>query len=102
MALHEMTGADGHPLKIIQRIAAGDYKVFGMFLLKDENMTEVDILKKNHLQDGTVGITQAIIQKWLEDGPTPHTYEHFIECLVQSELGTLAEDVTNAQVCHIN
>ena len=97
MAIHEMTGTNGQPLKIIQRIAAGNYQVFGMYLLNDENMTEVDILKKNHLNDGAVGITQAIIRKWLEDtGPSSCTYQHFIECLKQSELGTLAENIVNA------
>ena len=91
-----MKGADGNPLRIIPRIAAGDYMTFGMCLLQDENGVDVDVLKKTHAHDGPVGITDAIIQKWLTSGAAPtRTYQHLIECLKQSELGALAEDIAN-------
>ena len=94
LKLKKMKGADGNPLRIIPRIAAGDYMSFGMCLLQDENGVEVGILKKTHAHDGPQGITDAIIQKWLTSGAAPtRTYQHLIECLRQSELGALAEDI---------
>ena len=44
-----MKGADGKPLKIVQKIAAHDYTTFGMCLLQDENGEEVDIIEKDHI-----------------------------------------------------
>ena len=88
-----MKGTDGRPLKIIETIAASDYKKFGMFLLQDENGAAVDILKKNHISEGAEAITQSIIKKWLTSGAPTHTYQHLIECLRQSELGALAEEI---------
>ena len=91
-----MKGADGNPLRIIPRIAAGDYMTFGMCLLQDENGVDVDLLKKTHDKDGPQSITAAIIQKWLTSGAAPtRTYQHLIECIRQSELGPLAEDIAN-------
>ena len=96
LKLKTMKGADGNLLKILSRIAAGDYKTFGMCLLQDDNGVEVDLLKKTHTYDGPVGITDAIIQKWLTSSAAPtRTYQHLIECLRQSELGALAEDIAN-------
>ena len=40
-----MKGADGEPLKIVQKIAAHDYTTFGMYLLQDENGEEVDVIE---------------------------------------------------------
>ena len=97
LTLKTMKGADGNPLRIIPRIAAGDYMTFGMCLLQDENGDQVKLIKRDHRQDGTESVTQAIIQKWLTSGAAPtHTYQHLIECLRQSELGTLAEDIASA------
>ena len=96
LMLKTMKGPDSKPLKIISRIAAGDYKTFGMCLLQDENGVDVDLLKKTHHKDGPRSITEAIIQKWLTSGAAPtRTYQHLIECLEQSELGTLADNITN-------
>ena len=94
-----MVGADGRSVKIIQRIAAGKYmyKDFGMFLLKDENMKEVDVLERHHIHEGPEAITEAIILKWLqESGSTFHTWQHLIDCIRKCGLGALAEDIKNA------
>ena len=88
-----MKAADGRPLKIVETIAASDYKKFGMFLLQDENGAAVDILKKNHISEGAEAITQSIITKWLTSGAPTYSYQHLIECLRQSELGALAEEI---------
>ena len=92
----EMKGTDGKNLKVIPRIAASNYMMFGMRLLQDENGDQVELVKRDHRQDGTESVTQAIIKKWLTSGAAPtRTYQHLIECLRQSELGALAEDIAN-------
>ena len=78
-----MKGADGKPLKIIQTIAAHDYKTFGMCLLQDENGIAVGLLKKEHVQDGPESVTEAIIQKWLTSDAPTRTYQHLIESKVK-------------------
>ena len=85
-----MKSTDGQPLKIIQKIAAGDYMTFGMFLLQDDNGEEVIVIKRDHIHDGAESVTQAILIKWLTSGALTHTYQHLIECLSLSELGALS------------
>ena len=88
-----MQGTDGTPLRIIERVAACDYTTFGVCLLHDENGDEVERIKRDHRQDGTEGITQAIIRQWLASGGPTCTYQHLIECLNQAGLGALAENI---------
>ena len=92
-----MKGTDG-TLNIIETVAAGDYMTFGMYLLQDKNGHKVKVIKKDHIQDGAESITQAIITKWLTSGGPICTYQHLIECLKQSELGALAEDIAKNRV----
>ena len=99
LKLMSMKGADGKPLRVIETIAAGNYMMFGMYLLKDDNGTMVDLLKKNHIHDGAESVTQAILQKWLTSDAPTRTYQHLIECLRQSELGSIAELIANTTVC---
>ena len=91
LKLKTMEGADGKNLKVIPRIAAGDYMMFGMCLLQDENGHEVQLIKRDHRQDGIESVIQEIIRKWLESGAAPT--QHLIECLRKSEMGALAEDI---------
>ena len=91
-----MADAAGRPVRIIQRIAADKYKAFGMYLLNDENMTEVDVLERRYIYEGPEGITEAIIKEWLVSGSTPRTWEHLIGCIRKCRLGTLAEEIENA------
>ena len=95
-----MKGADGKPLKIVQKIAAHDYTTFGMCLLQDENGEEVALIEKNHINKGAESVTQAILQKWLTSDAPTRTYQHLIECLRQSELGALAELIANTTGMH--
>ena len=88
-----MKRTDGSPLRIIETVAAGDYMTFGMCLLQDENGDEVEIMETNHRHKGAEFITHAIIRKWLKSGGPTCTYEHLIDCLNQSGLGALAEDI---------
>ena len=96
LKLKTMKGADGKPLKIVQKIAAHDYTTFGMCLLQDENGEEVALIEKDHIiRGGAESVTQAILQKWLTSDAPTRTYQHMIECLRQSELGALAELIAN-------
>ena len=91
-----MIGANGEPLDVVQKISAGDYMTFGMCLLQDENGDAVDLIKKNHKQDGAESVTQEIMKSWLTSDAPTRTYEHMIECLRMSKLGALADDITTA------
>ena len=89
-----MKGTDGNSLNVIQKIAAGDYETFGMCLLQDENGEKVNLIKKNNRQERAEGITRALLQEWLRDGPEhTRTYDHLMECLRESGLGALADDI---------
>ena len=95
--LMEMNGADGQPLRVIETIAAGNYKRFGMYLLRDNNRTMVDLIEKHHKDAESV--TEAILQKWLTSDAPTRTYQHLIECLRrQSKLGALAEQLITTVV----
>ena len=91
LKLMKMKGADGKPLKIVQKIAAHDYTTFGMCLLQDENGEEVALIEKDHIIRGAESVTQAILQKWLTSDALTRTYQHLIECLEDADLGALAE-----------
>ena len=93
-----MIRANGEPLDIVQKIAAGDYMTFGMCLLRDENGHAVDLIKENHKQDGAESVTQEIIKTWLNSDAPTRTYDHMIACLRDSKLGALADDITTAIV----
>ena len=93
--LMAMKGADGKPLRVIETIAGGNYRMFGMYLLQDKNGAIVALLKRNHINDGAESVTEAILQKWLTSDAPTRTYQHLIECLRQSELGALAELIAN-------
>lgn len=96
-----MKGTDGKPMNIVKRIAAHDYKTFGMLLLKDENGEEVDIFRKYHMQDGPESVIMAILKKWLISDTTPEKWQHLIECLKQCQLNTLAEEIAYTTGNHI-
>ena len=91
-----MKGADGKPLRVIQTIAAGNYRMFGMFLLQDKNGLTVALIEKDNINKGAESITETILQKWLTNDAPTRTYQRLIECLRQSELGALAELIANA------
>ena len=93
-----MKGADGKPLRVIETIAAGNYKNFGIYLLLDDNGTKVDLIEKDHIIKGAASVTEAILKKWLTSDAPTRTYQHLIECLRQSELGALAEQLITTVV----
>ena len=93
-----MRGANGESLDIVQKIAAGDYMTFGMCLLQDQNGDEVELIERNHKQDGAESVTQAILKRWLTIGASTRTYDYLTECLRVSKLGALADDITTVVV----
>ena len=97
LKLKTMKGVDHKHLKIIETVAAGDYVTFGMCLLQDENGEQVGLIERDQISKGTEAVTRTIIQKWLTSGAPTRTYQHLIECLEQSELGTLAEQIAGLQ-----
>ena len=81
----------------LRRFSAGGDYIYnrGMYLLQDGTEVEVDLLKKTHTHDGPQGITKAILKKWLTSGAPTRSYQYLIiECLRQSGLGALAEDIS--------
>ena len=94
-----MKGADGKPLNIIKEISSKDYVSFGEYLLKDDNGTAVDLLKKDHIQDGAESVTRVILQQWLTSTVAPRTYQHLIDCLrLTDKLDGLAELIQKAPI----
>ena len=91
LKLKVMKSVDGKPLNFINKISAKDYVTFGMYLLQDDNGTAVDLIKRDHIQDGAESVTRVILQKWLTSDAPTRTYQHLIECLRQSEFCALAE-----------
>ena len=71
--------------------------VFDMCLLQDKNRYKVELITKDHKQEGTASYMQAIIRNWLTSGHI-RTYQHLTECLKQSELVALAEDIAESCV----
>ena len=73
---------------------------FGMYLLQDENGIVVDFLRRDNIHDGAESVTQAILQKWLTSDTPTHTYQHLIECLRESELGSPAVSFLTVILLH--
>ena len=91
LELMKMKKADGRPLRVIETIAAGNYKMFGMYLLQDDNGVVVKVIEKDHIIRGVESVTEAILQKWLTSDAPTRTYQYLIDCLRQSDLGALAD-----------
>ena len=98
LKLINMKEPNGTPLRFIERVAAGDYTIFGICLLQDENGYGVDIIKNDSRHHGDKDIVCSIIQKWVQNGGPTCTYQHLIKCLNQSGLGALAEAIAENNV----
>ena len=93
LKLKTMARGDGTPLMIIRIIAAGNYKTFGMLLLHDENGEEVGHIERIYRLSGIEDVIEEILKKWLTSGAPTCTYQHLIECLKQSGLSALADEI---------
>ena len=69
------------------------YKMFGTFLLKDEDGNKVDNIRvactNNHPEDIIIGI----LQKWVQEEPTQVTWENLIKVLKEIKLNKSADYV---------
>ena len=78
-------------LKIPEKVG-GRYRKFGTLLLKDDTGCLVDIEEKScHYQPDD--IVTSILRKWLQEGPTPVTWDNLIQVLRDCCLYTLANCV---------
>ena len=82
---------NGKALDIIQTIAAGQYTIFGIHLLGDDNGKSVELIKTNHR--GAEEVTEIILRQWLDNGGPNCTYTHLIDSLRAAKFGSLADDV---------
>ena len=78
-------------LKIPEKVG-GHYRKFGTLLLNDDTGSLVDIAEKScHYQPDE--IVTSILRKWLQEGPTPVTWDNLIQVLRDCGLQTLADYV---------
>ena len=76
-------------LKIPEKVG-GNYREFGTLLLKDDTGCLVDIAREScHYQADD--IVTSILRKWLQEGPTPVTWDNLIQVLRDCGLQTLAD-----------
>ena len=78
-------------LKIPEKVG-GSYRKFGTLLLNDEKGSQVDCAEKScHYQPDE--IVNSILRKWLQEEPTPVTWDNLIQVLRDCGLQTLADYV---------
>ena len=78
-------------LKIPEKVG-GNYRNFGTLLLNDDTGCLVDIAEKScHYQPDD--IVTSILRKWLQEEPTPVTWDNLIQVLRDCNLQTLAKCV---------
>ena len=70
----------------------GHYREFGTLLLNDDTGNLVDIAREScHYQPDE--IVTSILCKWLQEGPTPVTWDNLIQVLRECGLQTFADYV---------
>ena len=102
--------ADDHPhvlrhfplknsfIDIAQKIAT-DYKLFGTQLLKDGDGSKVCIIEMKN--GDPVDITVEILEQWLQGrGRRPVTWQTLIECLRDTDLNVLADNMESILLEH--
>ena len=78
-------------INIPERIGV-HYKTFGIFLLKDENGTQINRIAKE--EGELTHINLKILSRWLQgEGMQPPMWSTIIEVLKKSNLGVLAEEI---------
>ena len=78
-------------LKIPEEVG-GRYRKFGTLILNDKKGNQVEIAEKScHYQQDD--IVTSVLRKWLQEGPTPVTWDNLIQVLRECGLQTLADYV---------
>ena len=96
LKLMRMKKQDGSDLNLFATIAGNcNIESFGMFLLSDDNGSEVKVLEADYARKGTEAFVKSIITKWLMkcSPAAPCTYVHLEQCLREVGLGALADDL---------
>lgn len=71
---------------------ANDYKLFGTFLLEDENGHKVKNIEKKEHGDPTC-ITDEILQQWLQGKGRTVTWQTLIVCLKHAKCNGVAKTI---------
>lgn len=74
-----------------------EYKTFGTLLLNDDNGKKVTSMESRHQSDPSK-INMLILEEWLNGGgKQPVTWATLIEVLRDSDLSTLANDISTVK-----
>ena len=91
--LLRFTRADEKRINIAKEIG-DEYKTFGTLLLSDDNGKKVTSMESKHQSDPSK-INMLILEEWLNgNGEQPVTWATLIEVLRDSDLSTLANDIS--------
>ena len=66
---------------------------FGMNLLQDSNCVAVDTIVNTYTHHGPEAVALEILKNWLRKGGLTCTYQHLMDCLRESGLGALADEI---------
>ena len=81
----------GGKINIPERIGT-NYRLFGIFLLKDDNGAKVESITEEERKVHDISLT--ILSKWLQgEGMQPPMWRTLIEVLKDSNLGVLAKEI---------
>ena len=75
------------------------YFDFGLYLLNDDNGTQLSIIEKNNKGD-IISIVREIVQKWLAGNGRPVSWVTLISVLKDIKLIRLAENIELATIRH--
>ena len=77
----------------ISELIGTNYKIFGMFLLRDDSGTIISGIERAKMYDAEE-INKAILEKWIGGkGQRPFTWGTLVKCLRGAELNVLADDI---------
>ena len=94
--LLRLTCADEKKINIAKQIG-DEYKTFGTLLLNDDNGKKVTSMESRHQSDPSK-INMLILEEWLNgSGEQPVTWATLIEVLRDSDLSTLANDISTVK-----
>ena len=101
--LLRFTCADAKKINIAKQIG-DEYKTFGTLLLNDDNGKKVTSMESKHQSDPSK-INMLILEEWLNgsgewlngSGEQPVTWATLIEVLRDSDLSTLANDISTVK-----
>ena len=88
----------GSQINILEKVGV-KYFDFGLYLLNDDNGTQLSIIEKNNKGD-IISIVREIVQKWLAGNGRPVSWVTLISVLKDIKLIRLAENIELATIRH--